>query len=160
MPYRTHYFPYRMDSRGVFLLNLNSVMFVPPEPIPWIRGTLLPRSPWTRVFIDKLIVPHLFKRLLTFLNRKFHHRVIKNPTCVCAWARVTQVTTCKNVSQKLILVLYSDIPLCVPSGLCPSLLSTKTQIFPLLCPLRSTCVANSFFLTWFPEKYPVRNGGR
>ena len=88
MSFRAHHISYLMNSRRIFLLTLDCIQFRTSRTDNRIHGTLPPLTPRRRVFLEKLIVPHLVKRLLAFMNTKFHYRVNKNPSRVLCLSQV------------------------------------------------------------------------
>ena len=67
-------------------------------------------------------------------------------TCPLPWARSIQPMLPHHTSWRPLLILSSHLLLCLPSGLFPPGLTTKTLYEPLLSPTRATCSAQLILL--------------
>ena len=80
-------------------------------------------------------------------NRKVHHRVRKNPTCVPILSQINPAHTA-ILFNDYSSYYYHPIYACLPSDIFPSDFSTKTLYAPLLSTLRATCPAHLICLSW------------
>jgi hypothetical protein len=91
-----------------------------PTDQPTNRSTNQRRS-WSRTIREKLTDPHLVKKLPAFYGT---WRSITIFTRACnlslSWARSIQSMFLHPTSYRFILILYSHLCLCLPSGLFPS----------------------------------------
>ena len=104
---------------------------------------------WSTVLSEKLTVLYLVKKYPVFYGT---HRFITAFTTTShlslTWAKAISSMPPHPTSWRSILILSSYLFLGLPSGLFPSGLLTKTLHAHLLPPMRATCPALSFLLSW------------
>ena len=97
-------------------------------------------TPWSRVLLEKLSGFQLVKKFPAFYGTQ---RLITAITSArhlsLSWASSIQSIPPHSTSWRFILILYSQLRLCLPSGLFSSGIPAKTLYTPLLSPIRATC---------------------
>jgi len=115
---------------------------------------------WSRVFLEKLIVTQLVKKLPAFNGtRRFITLFATASHWFLPWARCIQSTTSHPVSVRSILILSCYLRLGFPIGLSPSSYLTKILYAFLISSMRATCPAHILLdlitLIIFAESYKL-----
>ena len=103
-------------------------------------------TPWCRVLLEKLIGLQLVKKCPVFHGtRRFITALTSIRHLSLSWASPIQSIYPHPTSWRSILI-FTHLPLGLPSGLLPSGFPTKTLYNPLSSPIHATCPAHLILL--------------
>ena len=110
---------------------------------------LIPRN---KLLPEKLTGHQLLKKFPAFYGtRRFITAFTTARHLSLSWASSNQSIPPHRTSWRSILILSSHLRLVLPSGLFPSVFSTKTLHTPLISLIRTICLAHHSI--WSPEQY-------
>jgi len=108
---------------------------------------LLIITPLSRVLLDKLIGSPLVKKFPAFYEtRRFITAFTSARHLFISCSRSIQSMPPHATSRRSILILFSHLGVCLPSGLFPSGFPTKTLYKSLRSRIRATCPAHLILL--------------
>ena len=97
-------------------------------------------TPWCRVLLEQLTVLQLVKKFPAFHGtRRFITALTSVRHLSVSWTSPIQSMYPDPTSWRSILILYTHLSLCLPSGLFPSGFPTETLYTTLSSPIRATC---------------------
>ena len=109
-------------------------------------------TPWSRVLLETLTGFQLVKKFTAFHGTQRFITAFTSAHHLSPFsASSIQSIPPHPTSWRSILMLYSHLSLCLPSGLFSSGFPTKTLNMPLLSPIHATCLAHPILLNFITQ---------